>query len=90
MAIHQQSNGHEWPRGGRYFKYRPPRSGISSTVRPRGQAPATLPGFVDQELAATALNASSQPAMDAFQAPSTVLVPRPARLVGAAVTSTAS
>ena len=32
----------------------------------RRSPPTTLPGFVDQELAATASNASSKPAMDAF------------------------
>ena len=67
--------------------------GISSAVPPGRQAPRAavhLAGIGEQMFAATASNASSIPTMCAFQAPSTMLVHGPRRLVGAVVASTVS
>ena len=74
------------PACGRYLKLRPP--GLYLIYRPpRDQARGHLAGIAAQNFAAMASNESSKSARCAFQAPCTVLVLRPARLVGAVVTS---
>ena len=98
LLCHRKSKEDRWPYvynltarrspgGGRYLKCRPP--GRYFIYRPprRHQAPRAA-GHLAGIVAAMGSNASSKPATSAFQAPSTVLVHRPARLVGAVVTPT--
>jgi len=75
------------PGGGRYLKCRPPGRYFIYRPHRRHQAPRAA-GHLAGIVAAMGSNASSKPATSAFQAPSTVLVHRPARLVGAVVTPT--